>query len=235
MIHVLGSIVFWDDLCGQLGFWLYYYIVLSEHTYLFLYLFSWFFPIFLFDPLLPTACQPVKEAGLVRAVDLGGLPLFASVGFLKAYGDSEKAVNQGALVEMGHEKGLGGQHLPTCYQDPKREAQYTQMVPLSPKLSPPEWKRVIRMYTQTFKLKPTLLIWEWPCLSDACVQIGCGGGGWWELGGRAHGTLSSGLLAMTPFILASRLQGKAQCIKPDVPITPGRSSLQSHRMCVSLL
>lgn len=57
------------------------------------------------------------------------MPLWA---FLKAYGDSEKVVNQGALVEMGHEKGLGEQHLPTCYQDPKREAQYTQMVPLSP-------------------------------------------------------------------------------------------------------
>lgn len=151
------------------------------------YLFSWFFPIFLFDPLLPTACQPVKEAGLGRALDLGGLPLFASVGFLKACGNSEKAVTQGALVEMGHEKGLGEQHLPTCYQDPKREAQYTQMVPLSPKLSPPEWKRVIRMYTQTLKLKPTLLIWAWPCLSDACVQIGWGGGGGGSWGVRQMG------------------------------------------------
>lgn len=72
-------------------------------------------------------------------MDLGGLPLFASVGFLKACGFRQTlAVNQGALVEMGHEKGLREEHLPTRYQDPKREAQYTQMVPLSPKLTPPE-------------------------------------------------------------------------------------------------
>ena len=102
--------------------------------------------------------------------------------------DSEMAVNQGALVEMGHEKGLREQHLPTRYQDPEREAQYTQMVPLSPKLTPPEWKRINLMYHSNLEIEAHTTYMRVSCLSDPCVQIGRGGGGGgsWGVGQMGH-------------------------------------------------
>lgn len=179
-----------------------------------------------------------QDCGSGRATSVCLCGLFESLWLQTDSGfseDSEMAVNQEALVEMGHEKELREQHLPTHYQDPKREAQVTQTVPLSPKFSPPEWKRVNLMYHSNLETEAR----------TTCVRVSSpfwslcpdwsGGWWWWELGGWADGTLSSGLLAMTPFIIASQLQGKAQCVKPSVPITPGRSSLQSHRICVSLL
>lgn len=130
--------------------------------------------------------------------------------------------NQGALVEMGHEKGLGGHICLHVIRTP-REKLSTQMVPLSPKLSPPEWKRVIWMYTQTLKLSHTtymrvaLPFW---CLCPDWLR------GRWVVGVGGSGTWDSPLLRAPghdPIYFSIPAQGKAQCIKPDVPITPGRS------------
>lgn len=45
-------------------------------------------------------------------------------------GNSQKAMNLGALVEVGHEKGLWEQHLPTNYEEPRKEVEYIQTIVL---------------------------------------------------------------------------------------------------------
>lgn len=154
-----------------------------------------FSPSFLFDSA-PAHCLSASKGSrsVCRAVDLGGLPLFASVGFLKSLWWPEKVESRGPCWNGPWER-TRGTAFAYMLSGPQERSSVHPNGSSVPKLSPPEWKRVIlnvhsnlEIEAHTTYMRVALPFW---CLCPDWLRgrwvVGAGGSGTWDTLLRAPG------------------------------------------------